>query len=225
MKRSLIGALVLLGTVSAMADAKTQAQNTTEEKVDIKKYSRVVVDESAANREGKKYTVSAQIMGFNFTGGETALNLGYFLNDKTVLKLRFSSLRGTAQDIYSDEGDSKEVKDAWAKQGNGTAIMAGVKLFTGNSFYVEPAAYYRNQYQVYSTTEFGASTVEIDDADIKDAGLSLRIGNQWQWDNFTIGCDWIGISRSLVDLGSTGDTNSDRLASTSLLNLYLGASF
>ena len=60
----------------------------------------------------------------------------------------------------------------------------------------------------------------------KKGGATLKIGNQWQWENFTLGVDWIGAAVELVDLGSKGrDLSEIENLEFIALNLQLGMSF
>jgi hypothetical protein len=73
--------------------------------------------------------------------------------------------------------------------------------------------------------------------------VSLNIGNQWQFKNFTLGCDWVGVTLPLSkkysneSVATTGnlateqqeneDAKEDLTERTqiNLLRFYLGASF
>lgn len=64
----------------------------------------------------------------------------------------------------------------------------------------------------------------------EEINAGIRIGNEWQWENFTMGCDWIGINKTIIKLHSTGNAgiiNAPIKQSTSfaLLSFYLGYSF
>lgn len=72
----------------------------------------------------------------------------------------------------------------------------------------------------------------------------MKVGNQWQWSNFTIGCDWLGVMVPVAVLkiddrfgNTTGISDSSRKSlddawmtlgkttSVMLTRLYVGASF
>ncbi len=85
------------------------------------------------------------------------------------------------------------------------------KEFVGNSFYWKGGLDYRQ-------TEYIENHV-TDEAHIKGNSwaLSIVIGNQWQWENFTLGCDWIGFSKPF---GTTIAEASGNIESFSAEDLY-----
>ena len=121
--------------------------------------------------------------------------------------------------------DDNDVYDDFEQEG-GTVYSMDVKIFTGNSFYVKPGIYYRKQTDVLSWIYNSSADnwAANEKAEIEDIGINFRIGNQWQWDNFTLGCDWIGLSRTVSKLSETGNTE-DLEVSGAALNFYLGLSF
>ena len=99
-------------------------------------------------------------------------------------------------------------------QENQTNVTLQYKRFTDNSFYLAPEIFYLNY-----TEKFNRSK----DDELTGMGLGLRLGNQWQWDNFTLGCDWVGIGRTMVYFKST--TSDKNFYTVTLANVYLGWSF
>lgn len=225
-----IAALCVLGVLSTSAFAETkketpvQKTNKIEEKKDLDKYKRVVLDESMANREGKNYTLNAAITGLSFGAASAGIEFGYFFDENTVLNVQALTL----ESMFTEESES------FYQDGKGSALNVSLKKFTGNSFYIKPGIYRRSQRVVDSATwrfSGGESNVISRDAsDFVDVGISFAIGNQWQWENFTLGCDWIGLSRSLSILESSDEGDGASLAqsdlnSGQLLNFYLGYTF
>lgn len=43
----------------------------------------------------------------------------------------------------------------------------------------------------------------------KSAVLDLAIGNKWQWSNFTLGCDWIGVMVPIAQISKKDDLTDD----------------
>jgi hypothetical protein len=120
-------------------------------------------------------------------------------------------------------------------------LGAVYKEFVGNSFYLAGGG-------LYKTVEFGWEKDElfqIGDSRGSFKGNSIMatfaIGNQWQWDGFTMGCDWVGIAAPLYskttstdrtdlateDYGKLDDEEQRQLKDIQLygLRLYVGASF
>jgi hypothetical protein len=225
MKKShLVMAMTLMSSLSfaevkpVNTGVKVEAQKTATE-VEVNKHQRIVTDESSANREGKKYTVNATITGFSFGSPSSAIEAGYHISDRSIVNFEYQDLQG-----YDDDGSYFD------EDGKGSALLVSLKHFTSNSFYVKPALYHRTQEIIDSYTYSFANGWESDDrTKFTDIGVSFTIGNQWQWENFTLGCDWIGITKSLSTLEEKSDNgykvSRNDLTSANLLNFYIGASF
>lgn len=90
------------------------------------------------------------------------------------------------------------------------------KRFLSNSFYVSPEVTYlkfeqsEDDYYPEQNNEF-----------YRGFGLGFRIGNQWHFKKFTIGCDWVGVGKLVVATEDTDDLNTY----ATLLNTYIGWSF
>ena len=63
---------------------------------------------------------------------------------------------------------------------------------------------YRITYDVQTTGGGGYKTL---DATASNIGVEVHIGNQWQWSNFTLGCDWVGYFFALSKSFSGGDAS------------------
>lgn len=137
----------------------------------------------------------------------SGLRLGYFIRPNSMLELSLASAtqEKKTDDDFSTSGsysfDSYEA-DRVAKS---SFVELSFKRFATNSFYwaVGPAdrhtradlVAYQNS---YATDD--EETTKVASIDAHDMGLSAKIGNQWQWDHFTLGCDWIGLYMPLVTL-------------------------
>jgi len=167
---------------------------------------------SLYNRRHKNVTLTAGA-GFNYSEESVSLKVGFFLSDNQVLSLAYHDL---------DEDDNYRYDNE-----KGFAVELAFKQFSGNSFYVQPFAFYRKHSEEDSLFLFSSDKRFHE---IEDAGLGVKIGNQWQWDNLTVGCDWFGVGRRVVTIDETGDKNvifsssNDRTHYT-LLNVYMGVSF
>jgi hypothetical protein len=119
--------------------------------------------------------------------------------------------------------------------------MTGVhyKRYVGNSFYFRTGLDARSiiledrgLFSVNSGREFGRTT---------DLTAAFVIGNQWQWETFTLGTDWVGVNVPITNLSQNIDYSGlnandkaeikkswDKLGqvtSVQYLRFYLGASF
>jgi hypothetical protein len=123
---------------------------------------------------------------------------------------------------------------------SGQSLGLGIKNFIANSFYYTGSLNYR-QIEYSEAENFGSIYDYAYDFSGNATTGDFSIGNQWHWQNFTLGCDWIGLS---VPLASSIDseTVSGNIAEAQdnldyaqsnflksftvrLLNFYLGASF
>lgn len=98
-------------------------------------------------------------------------------------------------DIYSNASMSSE----------GRKALVGYKLFFGNTFYAEGSGFFRlvtsDPSQYRNSLAFSSRAV----------GAEFVIGNQWQKNRFTLGCDWIGVQAPLAVFGkrSQGDDGTE----------------
>jgi hypothetical protein len=102
------------------------------------------------------------------------------------------------------------------------AVTIGYRRFLGNSFNVMPTIYYKR-----NTGDFFNATLIYE-----DVGTGFRVGNEWQWENFTMGCDWFGLNYKTVEINHKEkglgpiDTHTPMKALTmTFASFYLGYSF
>lgn len=157
----------------------------------------------------------------------------YFLNHNTLIEGMLGAGRiestGSTWDLMGTRR-SLQVNKV-------TTANISVKRFTGNSFYYKVGLEYalidasnKDEMTPYRNYEYLGGRL---------AG-TLIIGNQWQFDHFSIGCDWIGVSaplttwtsRERVDNSASArnelETQLDKYqksVNVHLLHLYVGASF
>lgn len=154
---------------------------------------------SQEERANKKYQLSMQ-GGHDYKVYGASFMASKFLGSEELLGLKV----GVAND-----GDDHQ-----------TIFALHYKRFVGNSFYFAPELYYLN----YTETDHSPTLLDYADERATALGLGIRIGNQWQWENFTLGCDWIGVGSNLVHFRRTDDFLSLPFTFT-LLNLQAGWSF
>lgn len=205
MKSNLVLVSMLLSlSVYATEENKTSApfdnvrsaikESTQDQKVEIEKENKRT-DTSAHHRVGKRY------QGTLSYGGDYAevlpqVMLSKFLTSSDLLGLKAGYLK-----------DSESSSDAYQMN-----LSLQYKRFFSNSFYLAPEVFYlkREVEREYSR-----------DSKYRGLGASLRLGNQWQWEKLTIGCDWIGVGSRLVHFKQDG---GDKFFVTSF-NAYVGLSF
>jgi hypothetical protein len=222
---TLMAAMMILPTAFGASKAKstteTETINKTETTKEIRAYERVVVYESMKNRMDKKFSLNAAIGGLAYSTTSTAFEGSYFLKPNMLVTLQYSKLGGTSENTDNDTA----ADEVWKRDGLGHVFSAGIKKFESNSFYYKPEIYSRTQEFVHSTSSNSTELFSKETAFINDIGVSFKIGNQWQWESFTLGCDWIGITRSMTASKISSNIYSYEKNSTTLLNFYMGASF
>jgi hypothetical protein len=235
-------AVLVAASMSAGAIVKDKNQKTTQKirkapddevvgetddgKPIVRKGAAVDYDSSEYWRQGKRLSGVAE-MGLGIGGIPTSgAAVGYYFNSRTLAELSYVS--GSEDILFI------KVK--------GTLAEARLKRFWGNSFYANLGVGYRTiafdatLKPLTGTDDFGAS------AKVSSIGGSLGIGNRWQWETFTMGCDWVGYFIPAISNGSTtvnvsGADESDKkdfddetrrlghAPSSQLLRFYLGVSF
>ena len=185
----------------------------------------VVRDSSEANRQDKNWLLDLELIGFTPLAS-SGLGAGWYINPDMILDAAYTRGKESVFDI-SVVADTAAVR---------------FKKFEGNSFYWRLGILYRTisfDASILAAT-LGASNVTVKGS-AYSLGPELAIGNQWQWSNFTMGCDWIGYFTPVVS-NSTVDSNTNakasdyddakssmkKLANTGnweLLRFYLGVSF
>lgn len=183
---------------------------------------------SDVERQDKKYMANAYLYALEFGTTSAAVEGGMYLDSDTILSVKYTQLLNASSTTVSgfDTNKSEESKELWDKAGKGFAFSVEYKKFVSRTFYVKPSLYYRSQYIVQSTRDSLGVLTKKKAGSTYDSGLSLKIGNQWQWEKFTLGCDWAGVSQQIVEFEGTGNlSDGDVKTNLSLLNFYVGASF
>ncbi len=158
---------------------------------------------SEQNRSDKKIEASLQFAPHDYRLPNSAVSGMYFLTPNDLLGLKLGSLSG------------KE---------NQNSIAIQYKRYFGNSFYAAPELFYLRSYE--EINGFWADVFNINQreyASYKSLGAGVRIGNQWTWKNFTLGCDWIGIGQRFGTFHK--DTSKLHNTTYTLLNFIIGMSW
>jgi hypothetical protein len=170
---------------------------------------------SAEEREAKKFQIAFGMLGHEYVGfSALTAHLGFFLDPDNILFARYSNLNGRGL----DDEDSAKLR----------AVTVGVRHFVGNSFNLTPTIYYK---RTVEDGDYSLFTSQRSRRVYEDLGLGFRIGNEWQWDSFMMGCDWFGVNRTIKKFNSEktndswDDLSSDGRFSFIISSFYVGFSF
>lgn len=188
---------------------------------------KVATDTSYFNRKNK--TVSFYFEGtFGNYNGRT-INAAYFIQPDLQLMLEFSHLNPTGFWIWNGLAQAfAGYRETTTNDGVGLYL----KYFMGNSFFVRGGAshsvvHHSRTYNATSNESFINGEVTY---------ISVGIGNDWQWENFTFGFDWYKSHYPIgSQLNSRQDAPEDSTLSSrqddyldsrvNLIGMHLGASF
>ncbi|MBC7370100.1 MAG: hypothetical protein H7326_00955 [Bdellovibrionaceae bacterium] len=182
--------------------------------------------DSEANRHDKQFTVLGQLTGLSTAAiGAQQVHLGYFLSPTSLVQLEIGQGRNEGLFFFS----SYRVLRV-------DSLGIQFKKFVANSFYFKTGLDYQAidySYNLYSNDYYGFKGNTL--------GATFSIGNQWQFENFTLGCDWVGIflpiasntTKDVVTANSSysrSESDSDQKrylkdSSLQFVRFYLGASF
>lgn len=236
-------AAALMLTVQLQAQTQPQAPNNNQPyspyDTTVTPYYSGDTDSSKALRANKRFQITAYLFGAGPSiASSQGLSFGYFFDaDKMLL------IEGMSGNLSSSTQTSSGFTWQNLSKYEVQAKSFGVhyKQFVGNSFYYRAGVDYRTlsyEYQYIPNDERSSFNGD-------SVALNFQIGNQWQWDNFTLGCDWVGMSLPItsevkdkkLNAAAQADANfhnnrieddSNQLVKQSHLNLlrfYLGMSF
>jgi hypothetical protein len=230
---NLIFSVIVIGLLS---HSIASAEVVTESVIVPKPASNIIYEDSSAfNRINKKYELDWHMVGFGpVSTTSSGVALGYHLDPDTVILIEGpkGNADGTSLQLFS----RLDVKT--------TSFGVHLKRFSGNSFYIRAGIDYRTlEYQSTYSGILSSDSGSSYQFSSTSLSLSGAIGNQWQWENFTLGCDWVGYSQPLSstvtnEQASYGKYSSDNTTnnneakaryvasgSVQLLRFYIGASF
>lgn len=209
---------------SILAANDSRQQRSPSGKSVVEQGETVVRDSSEFSREGKRVFIGYEAFGLNPLAS-TGFMAGMYLSPDSIVDLSWTNGKF--------EWLGFEMKS--------TAIAVRYKSFNGNSFYWRAGGMFRT-YE-YDASYYDLSSAQTSNGTVKISatGLDLGIGNQWQWDTFSLGCDWIGAfiavtgSSSVSRAAGATDAWYDKEVSDAksiskkgnlqLLRFYLGVSF
>lgn len=159
-----------------------QAADEQIEVISLPKKQYIYEDSSEYNRIDKKYNFGVEVLGINSLGllGSGA-HVGYFINRNSMIILDASSTSFNSS-LFSEY------------QYTGYTFGAHYKQFVGNSFYFRAGVDQRNIEMKVKSKYLLTDDYSYRNFEVESTAASFVIGNQWQWSNFTLGCDWYGLT-------------------------------
>jgi hypothetical protein len=242
MKSFAIALLLLFSSALAFAE-----EGSVSLKLDDEIETESASGSSAVNRRDKEFILVASPFGVGPSGmPEAGVSIGRYLTPSTIAQLELGT------------GNNNDNNDSWGFSNSSRNVTTNsasvnVKHFVSNSFYVKGGLDHRSvDYEYnYGNTFLGLGNPNGPRSSYSFNGdswsTSFAIGNQWQWENFTLGCDWIGVTLPLAytirDEKMNDNLNSDTNAgeirarrsdnedkyvkqvAVQAVKFYLGASF
>ena len=224
-------------TALLMVSATLHAQDQTP--IIVNKKYEIERDSSEYNRMDKKFEALVILTGSGPNAvSTTGFSLGYHYTPNQIFLLEGTGGRlGNGFSFFSDGKSNTDL----------TTQSFGIhfKHLTSNSFYYRFGLDYRSLNYKYTYGPNANSQTEEIGFKAESVAASFYIGNQWQWENFTLGCDWIGVSAPIFSDVRNEYKNSEaqlrkgyyeekienyadsfvRKINVSVLRFYLGASF
>lgn len=191
------------------ADSLPNIEKEEKESEDMKNIAKNLSSEE--NRKNLKYQVALAFIGVEYSSATPLTFSGsYYLSPNHLLTLRYSNINNNNEKLR--------------------AIALGYKYFLGNSFNIMPTFGWRRTTGNNENNSLPTSFFYSPRFTYEEIGAGLRIGNEWQWENFTMGCDWIGINKTILKLHATGNSGIingliKQSTTLALLSFYLGYSF
>lgn len=94
-------------------------------------------------------------------------------------------------------------------------LSLGYKKFLGNSFYIHTGLshYVMSFSRTYGGDAFKTPITSQGSFQVNNLDAYFGLGNQWQWDSFTLGCDWLRIDRAI-----SSNISNESYTSTTIQN-------
>jgi hypothetical protein len=158
---------------------------------------------SEEERSTKKFELTLQ-SGGDYRMSTNQIAAMYFLHPNDLIGLKLG------------EGQGNSRKESQ------TNIAAQYKHYFSNSFYAAGEIFYLNSRE--DVNGFFGDIFNLRDYDnYSSMGAGIRIGNQWTWNHFTLGCDWVGIGQRVGTFRK--DTSRLNNSTFTFLNVIIGTNF
>jgi hypothetical protein len=205
---------------------------TVEVETETTTTTRIDPNSSQGMRQNKSMIATGQVAGLGPVGlFTTGASFGFYLDQNTIVDLSYQ--RNSVNFNQSDIGASYKIYSE--------TLGAHYKHFLKNTLYVKSGPNYRKI--DYTYTSYYTNNILEEYSHFRGSAMTatFAFGNHWQWDHFTMGCDWFGVAIPLstsIDAEKTSgafssnvrrvsDDERKYLRETSLFftQFYLGASF
>ena len=189
-------ALTMISFSLAGTQLYAQTENAAEEDDFVQaNHSMQYADSSQALRQGKQAAVLLGIGLRTEDLSEGSLSYMHFLNPDLQIIATYSSLDSSIKEDAgeSDDGD-RLVYVGIETEVEGSAYSLSLRRFYGNSFYIEGGLDFveaKGRFVVDESLFF--NRVKADLGSYSRLSAMIQIGNQWQWQNFTLGTSWVGL--------------------------------
>lgn len=164
-------------------------------------------DTSKYYRKNIKFSGTITLVGLS-GGGINGGDIGYFINPDLAIMGRYEqssfNFNFLGVDLFKYSVKSMGLYG---------------KKFWGNSFYANLGIFHRVlEAKMWDSVETKPSSGTTTSTSLQSAqivqkasqqDIEIAIGNQWQWDNFTLGCDWIGF---MIPISKKIDTNERQIS-------------
>lgn len=197
---------------------------------------------SQSDRSNKK---SSFLLGVGLRGpaySEATLSGTYFLDPDSQVLLNVTGISGSINEKSDTKIDDRDTYFVGiTTEVKGTAISLAYRRFFLDTFYVDGGLDYADvsaDFQISKDIFFTADDLKTDLGSYQKLSAMVQIGNQWQWENFTLGTSWIGMLLPLANghdfknVFTDGKPNSVKAfedssenVQGSLLRFYLGWAF
>ena len=189
--------------------AATEVINPTQQSMKLEaESSEKTVKNSKQNRDKKKMNISftaGRELGVNAVGTE----ISYFLEPNSAIYIKYSN-------------DDEDIRSGFE---NTALVKLGLKKFKSNSFYYKVGAYHLSSNTKHYVKDSSNNYKSVKST-FSELGISGSIGNQWQWENLSVGVDWLGINRTIVELQKfSAPFERTNMTTISALNMQIGYSF
>lgn len=154
---------------------------------------------SRANRRGKTASFVAEVGSAVVPLPTVGVAAGYYLMPDTMVEM--SHARGRFG-IFIASVSSRMTSVRW-------------KQWWGNSFYTN-LGLARRVTALEATLDPVTGSDEVSARiELTSLGADLQVGNRWQWDRFTLGCDWLGFfypvsTSGSLEIGAAGAKHEEK---------------
>jgi hypothetical protein len=161
----------------------------------------VLAKTSREERSDKKYEITYQF-GQDYRMNANQLSGMFFIDGDNLIGFKLG------------DGDDDRRRQ--------TNVALQYKHYVGNSFYISGEVFYLNTRDDEDWVR-NLFTNKEEYASYSSMGAGIRIGNQWTWKYFTLGCDWIGVGKRVGVFRRDYENSSSN--TYTLLNVIAGISF